>query len=287
MPFSRWPRRWTAPRSLRHSSLAVAFFLAVADCRAPGPTIQRAPDAPFDLPGVGTTTGASVWRFVPAHTDWRGDSVAELVLARRSSLRAVARFEMRLLGRNASGALRLKTWQGTVSRSGDVLDLHADRCHVFGKRNATDRLVPLERWDCDHLVLQFRVEGSRLQRVHDSSGRTRRTEWLRLESLDLMTRSAVGNGVMPVPGPGALSPVWAGQRLKGAPDNGETVYFGHEAERHVRAGDALLLLDPDLQPVGRAKVTAIVGDFVIVRNNTSAAPLAGTLVSHRPAGLFD
>lgn len=286
MPSFRWPRRLT-PRCSARRCFLVALLFAGATCRAPGPTVERLPEAPFDLPGVGTTTGASVWRFVPAHTDWKGDSVAELVLARRSSLRAVARFEMRLLGRNAGGALRLKTWQGTVSRSGDVLDLHADRCHVFGKRKATDRLVPLERWDCDHLVLQFHIEGARLQRVHADSDRTKRTEWLRLESVDLMTRFAAGNGKAPTRGAKALSPVWVGQRLQGEADKGETVYFGHEAERHVRAGDALLLLDPHLQPAGRAKVTAVVGDFVIARDATNAAPLAGALVSHRPAGLLD
>lgn len=218
--------------------------------------------------------------------------MAELILTRRSSLHPLARFEMRVLGRNAEGALRLKTWSGTVNRAGDVLNLHGDHCRVFGKRGVTDRLVPMERWDCDHLILRFQLEGSTLHRLHDDARHTRRSEWFWLEKISLLTLDpGAGKATGPKGRQATPSHVWAGQRMNapaGSSHAEDVFYFGYEADRHLRPGDALLLLNDSLQPVGHARVKTVVGDFVLTEEGVPVdAPLAGTMVSHRPTGLLD
>ena len=83
---------------------------------------------------------------------------------------------MRTLGQNKNGAIRERSYEGLAYRiNKNLMELRADRCYLFGKQDWEDRLVPLERWDCDHLFFTYRSKSNFKKREVLKAVKTKRT----------------------------------------------------------------------------------------------------------------
>jgi hypothetical protein len=277
------------------------LVFSVLACSVPGPVLKPEADSPSTIPGL--KTGVITYSFQTGNGGYRDLRLGELVLMRKSSLRDRVSFSLRIVARNRAGSLRLKQYEGFVTRKDDILRLYSERCRIYGKKDFIDRMVPLEGWTCDHLMFQLRIlpDGG-LEKIQDNARETRDSDWLYLRRFTpLASHPAV-----------AGRPVWAGQRLA-APDvfrgdlpveapqakyGDETypggiltsddgaVYFGYDAGRHLRPGDTITLFGED-RSTTQARVLHVIDDFVLVQNAAKKAPVAGTMKTRAPKGLFD
>lgn len=277
---------------------ALLFAFALAACSVPGPVLKPEAESPFLLPGVGTGVGISTFSFQAGNGGWRDLRLGELVLMRKSPLRHRATFSLRIVARNRAGSLRLKQYEGIVRRTGDVLRLYTERCRIYGKKDFIDRMVPLDGWTCDHLLFQLRISADGTLEKIPETDRTEDPDWLYLHRFKPLASHPVVTG----------KPVWAGQRLTAPGDlpvktpqakyGDEThpggvltsgdgaVYFGYDAGRHLRPGDTITLFAED-RSTQQARVLHVVDDFVLVQNAAKEAPVAGTMTTRVPKGLFD
>lgn len=282
---------------------ALLWSFALVACSVPGPVLKPEAESPFILPGVGAGVGISTFSFQAGNGGWRDLRLGELVLMRKSPLRHRVTFSLRIVARNRVGSLRLKQYEGIVRRTGDVLRLYTERCRIYGKKDFIDRMVPLDGWTCDHLLFQLRISADgTLEKIPEVTAETEDSDWLYLHRFTPLASHPVVAGKL----------VWAGQRLA-APDvapgdlpvetpqakyGDEThpggvltsddgaVYFGYDAGRHLRPGDTITLFADD-RSTTQARVLHVVDDFVLVQNAAKKAPVAGTMTTRVPKGLFD
>lgn len=261
-------------------------LLVLLSCSVPGPVIQQQNSSDwFDLPGVGQQTGVSTWSFTAGNSGWKDIKLGELILYRKSTFRPDSGFELRIVANAMNQSLRIKRYIGKVHRQGFTLDLHVDRCYIYGKEQLLDKLVPLEGWNCDHLVFQFEVSSNQLLR-HKSNeqpnyNRINQTDWY-------FVNSARHLSSYPISSTGSSSNlVWAGQLLS----KGDQIsYFGFDASRFLRPNDQLLLFDTTGQQVGSTKIVEVIDDIVVVESNsnlTQQPPISGIRTTRLPKGLFE
>lgn len=278
---------------------AFLCMFALVACSVPGPVLKPEAESPFLLPDVGAGVGISTYSFQAGNGGWRDLRLGELVLMRKSPLRHRVTFSLRIVARNRVGSLRLKQYEGIVTRTGDVLRLYTERCRIYGKRDFIDRMVPLDGWTCDHLLFQLRISADgTLEKIPEVTAETEDSDWLYLHRFSPLASHPGITG----------KPVWAGQRLVAPGDlpveapqakyGDEThpggvltsddgaVYFGYDAGRHLRPGDTITLFADD-QSTAQARVLHVVDDFVLVQNAAKKAPVAGTMTTRVPKGLFD
>ncbi len=195
---------------------------------------------------------------------------------------------MRILGRQPDGSLRLRQYEGEVHRLGARAELRSKRCYVFGKDQFEDRLTPLERWDCEHLYFVYESPSAFARRDTLAPIATERTiyaDWFAPAPLE----------PLPTVGEFADRPHFAGQiaplRPQESPgENADAVVWGYDAARRLRNGNILEALDEHGAVVGRLRVVARPGDFILckwIEGDREAGVIAYTRRSQISAdGLF-
>ncbi|MCB1174432.1 MAG: hypothetical protein KDK39_12750 [Leptospiraceae bacterium] len=154
-------------------------MLQVAACSAAGPPLPEPADRqPWPMSG-------SLF-FKPPQNLFFHLNLGELTLKpiRRRGTGPLLRtdFQLRILGQQRDGSVRVRSWQGNAwmrPEQPGIVELAGERCYLFGKRYWEDKLQPLERWQCDQLVLQYRLRqtamGLELQSIQTE--RTRYSDW--------------------------------------------------------------------------------------------------------------
>ncbi len=214
-------------------SVLLIFFLS---CSAKGPPF---PSLPEGMPLL----KEGHFRFTPAVPFY--ESYQKGALSIEKSLHS-ASFTIRIVGKNRAGAIRIRSYEGTARNLGDILELRSEHCYVFGKRSWDDRLVPMERWDCDHLIFDFHTVSGRIVSV--PTERTVYSDWFGAVELRPMPEKSV----------------FAGQILT-LLDDGRFAAYGFHAGELLRGGQKLFVQDEAGKEVGAAMVEERIGDFVIAR----------------------
>lgn len=213
------------------------------------------------------------FRFKPT-TEWYQNGIGEVYIE-KSRKPLVTYFRMAIVGTNRAGALRYRLYEGKVFRTGKIIELRGDKCYLFGRKVWSDRSVPLERWDCDHLIFAFHPgPGGGLKGIQTE--RTAESDWF--GPVDLI----------PLPQQGRAH--FAGQSI-GLTDNGQIVIYGYLASKLLRNGHPLHLTDETGRPVGTATVSERIGDIIFI---TPTKPLlsetgiiAQTGTTPRYGGVFE
>lgn len=221
--------------------IPIQFFFCILSCAPAGPPFP-VPDAP-PLPG----RIAPLWI---VHTDqnfYQNAQKSELEFEPCSGRTC---FRLRFAGINSAGALRVRSYEGRAFWKG-FIELRPDRCYEFGKRDARDRLVPIEGWDCDHMVLQL-IENENLL-TSAPAKETLYADWL--------------GTIQAVPMPAGY---FSGQILRSGE---EVIVFGANAGKRLRDGQTLEAWQIDDSPLGRTRkpderagelrVIERPGDFVV------------------------
>ena len=246
-------------------------------CTAGGPPFR-------DAPAGETANVSGTYYFSPPRALYGRDMLGEVVFERDRRRTDRVYFDLRILGRNNVGSIKMRSYRGRVRRLGDFIELRSKRCYIFGKRDLEDRLAPLERWDCDHLFFRFQSPdgfASRSVLKGATSERTRHSQWL--GKFDLS----------PLPRPGALTEktYFAGQFF-GAPLKGNRpVLWGSRAGERLRNGMELTVLTKS--GTGRLVVHSRPGDFLVTEWKGSPPGDAGhgtiAFTNKKPTipGIFD
>lgn len=274
--------------------------LALVSCSVSGPPFRDAPPGTAPLPAVLADVG--YYRFTPTVEFFTGGAQLGEVFFRKtrrqaredrndpSGESAYARsrvgagpgddglFYMRVLGRDDKGAIRVRQYEGAAVRQGPRIELRAERCYLFGKRHWDDRLTPLKRWDCDHLVFVFESASdfARVDRLHPlpDHPRARFAEWFGATSLIPMPNDLTVNANIALDGANESNPaVFAGQIFplpanEKLPEAADTIVWGYGAGRTLRDGQ---LLDVESRRAdgtlvrGRVRVIARPGDFLLCK----------------------
>jgi hypothetical protein len=191
------------------------------------------------------------------------------VLIQKGSKHSPARFYLSIAGIDIDENFRIRSYEGTVHRTNNILDLRAIKCYIFGKKNIDERLVPIERWDCDHLIFSFTIEDKNLRWA--SSPYTEFSEWS---------------------GPFDLKPIpahafFAAQVLLNLAD-GSIIAFAKDASKKLNPEHTLLLY-----PEGSTlRTIKRYGDFIICmpRKKDIMIPQGSIIYSTTPKkikGLFE
>ncbi len=265
-------------RFLLLSPLLIAGSLAGPACAAGGPPFRDAP-AGEALPQ------SLVYRFKPTLPFYGPGQLGEVVFENTNQRTPRTLFYLRILGRQTDGSLRLRQYEGEVHRSGARAELRSKRCYVFGKNQFEDRLVPLERWDCEHLHFVYESPSAFARRdvlVPINTERTVYADWFAPAPLEPLV----------VAGEYADQPYFAGQlaplRPRETPgENADAVVWGYEAARKLRNGNILEVAREDGRVVGRLRVISRPGDFILckwIEGDRGAGVIAFTQRSQIPAG---
>ena len=172
-------------------------------------------------------------------------------------------FKITTVGLNLGGAIREHVYEGLAYLTEDnIVELRSDRCYLFGKKDWEDRMVPLERWDCDHIFLTFKSDTNftkreKLERV--ITNRTKKTEWMKIKSLTPMplplNKITLKNQIY-----------FAGQVLPISIEEDDlAIVWGENAGRLLRDGQLLNVQDEVGLDVGKLKVLSRPGDFAICK----------------------
>ena len=70
----------------------------------------------------------------------------------------------------------MRRYTGRAHKIKGVLDLRAEKCFLYGKKDPEGRLAPLEAWDCDHLIFAFREENGLLKGIRTDY--TEYSDWM-------------------------------------------------------------------------------------------------------------
>ncbi|MCB1325096.1 MAG: hypothetical protein KDK35_07720 [Leptospiraceae bacterium] len=242
---------------------AATILLALFACSANGPPFRDAPPgSPAALDGH--------YRFSPDLRFYRGLQLGEAYF---ESGRNETHFTLRFLGFPTAGGIRVRRYEGTAVEIDGRIELRSERCYLLGKRTWTDRLRPLERWDCPHIFLTLRREADgalhRMSAAYDT-----RSEWLGNISLVPIPASGPANFAGQVilasdafryPGPppeyatGEDDPATTETLL----EQMELIVWGAEGGRLLRR-DQILQVESDRgTPVGQIRVLARPGDFIL------------------------
>ncbi len=297
-----------------------AMSLLVAGCSVSGPPFRDAPAGTAPLPAVLADVG--YYRFTPTVEFFTGGAQLGEVFFRRAQRQARSAgeesertrvgagpeddglFYLRVLGRDDKGAIRVRQYEGAAVRQGPRIELRAERCYLFGKRLWDDRLTPLKRWDCDHLVFVFESASdfARADRLHPllDQPRSRFAEWFGATPLipmpgDLIADANVESAdISAAVFAGQIFPLPAGEEL---PEAADAIVWGYGAGQTLRDGQ---LLDVESRRAdgtlvrGRVRVVARPGDFLLCKRLGGDDALATGGVAYtrnsllnRGGGLFD
>lgn len=250
-------------RPVQSFFLGLVCFFPLFSCRANGPV----------FPGMekgSPVLEAGSFRFSPALFFYNGQT-GEIAFEEHGEEKL---FRMAVAGRNARDSIRMRVYEGRAAGRSGGIELRSERCYIFGKREWTDRLIPLERWDCDHLV--FFLKGNGPDRyVSEASDRTSYSEWYgAFESTRL-------------PFPGFTGVAWSGQIMEKLSD-GRSGIWGVGAQDRLRSGMRLRALDEEGKACGDLIADEIVGDFVTAKGVTlcEKPSTAFTMEKKSGQGLF-
>lgn len=253
----------------RQSGLAGFLFslglLFLSGCSVQGPPF---PPAPAGAPGP----SAGRFRFTPPVRPFPRAFLGQVEIERLQDSSATE-FTMTMVGRLQNGSYRVRRYEGRAILTGKGgMELRAIRCYNLGKKEIEDKLVPLERWDCDHLIFAFRSDpsgsGSWLYDSTENS-RTRATKWI--GPFDLVPL---------VPASWREKAVFAGQVMETLP-GGEIVVWGPGGASILRDGQRLQVADArgDAgEAKGSLRVISRPGDFIITRMESGEPPLPESAV---------
>ncbi|MEQ9367182.1 MAG: hypothetical protein RIF32_23315 [Leptospirales bacterium] len=219
---------------------------AAGACSVSGPPFRAAPVGERALPSI---LEKGYYRFTPTVSFFDGPQLGEVYFSRtRSPENSRGLFHMRILGRDLKGAIRVRQYEGETHRFGERIELRAQRCYLFGKRDWDDRLTPLSRWECDHLVFAFSSASSfeRVDTLHPVPDyeRDEFSDWFQARKLSPMPGSAdefttpvrTAQNQKPIFFAGQIFPTPPGETL---PDDATVVVWGFNAGRVLRDGQIL------------------------------------------------
>ncbi len=286
---SRLPKRHPG-----FSAAVLALLMSAAGCSVSGPPFRDAPVGERALPAG---LDRSFYRFRPKLAFFDGPQLGEVYFSSaRSKENPRGLFHLRVLGRDRKGAIRVRQYEGEVHRFEERIELRSERCYLFGKREWDDRMTPLKRWECDHLVFAFESPSNfaRTERLYPvvDSVRGEFTEWFQATPLEPMPASeAIGDAAdsdsqtRPIFFAGQIYPIPRGESL---PDDAGVVVWGFQAGRLLRDGQILKVrgrsqggadFTADLKIISRP------GDFLLCRWVRPPFPNNGNDVRGEKAGL--
>jgi len=121
---------------------ATVALLHIASCSAPGPVLPDTSGKAFADPALYSMEPTS-HRFkenVAARLKTDEDGISHLWQ----------------LSIPSSGGIRLLRWSGRTYRAGERgLEFRPEKCYIFGQDGPEDRTVPLEVFQCDHIVVNY------------------------------------------------------------------------------------------------------------------------------------
>ena len=277
-----------AARTLLFCGLLFAV-VSVVSCSAPGPVVP-----PWQGESVKPAVLPKRLFFEPSHPFFRhlnaGAVYFKKIRRRGTQEHLRTDFRMQVLGQMADGSVRLRSFEGTALQSAqdpDLLELDSQRCYTFAKRFWEDRLRPIERWTCDHLVFRFQRDGALAWKTLRDE-RSLSTEYLgnlRMEAPAILQKQHYFSGRLI-----ALSKLIKQDRrietkteTKLAPldknvtskiADADLLIWSKDAGSLLRDGQTLSALDQDGNTLGRLRVLSRPGDFVLARWITPPSNLA-------------
>ena len=194
---------------------------------------------------------------------YKKNLLGELVLEKSKNSYGTRRktyFSMRVLGQNLQDSIRVRSYEGLAYQiNPNIMELRSERCYVSGKRDWEDRLIALEKWNCDHLFFSYESPSNFARRETLRSvqtDRTRYSDWFLPEKLIPIPfkRASLKNLVF-----------FAGQiiPLEDTLKTKLVVVWGYQGARLLREGDILTAQDETGEKVGEMKVISRPGDFII------------------------
>ncbi|MFN3604458.1 MAG: hypothetical protein ACK4UJ_07090 [Leptonema sp. (in: bacteria)] len=162
-------------------------------------------------------------------------------------------FQLKNISFDKNKSIKIRIYQGRVyyDKNTKILDLHAENCYTYGKKDFKDRLYPIEGWTCDHLIWQFKNEISYLIPLEEESnieikGRTRYTNWMFLSFPQLYNYTDF------------KSPVWFGSFLVETEE--DYIFYGYQADVYLDRKDTIKVFKSPLN----IPIKEVVGDFVFI-----------------------
>lgn len=279
----------------------------VLSCSVSGPPFRTAPDGEQVLP---VTLESGYYRFVPKVSFFDGPQLGEVYFSQsKSREKSKGLFYLRILGRDRKGAIRVRQYEGHVARFGNQIELRSQRCYLFGKREWDDRMTPLKRWECDHLVFVFEsaTDFTRVETLEPVPDHPRHefSEWFEANPLQPMpapiqtadaTDRARKQKSRPIYFAGQIFPVPAGEIL---PDSATVVVWGFNAGRVLRDGQTLEVhstpdsAEPGNAFIGKLKIISRPGDFLLCSwvsppsGGTTGIAFTRESLLNQGGGLFD
>lgn len=269
----------------------LASFASIGCLSAEGPPFPDAPQGEL-APHPGP------YRFDAAREFFDAGQLGEVYLEQTRGREPETLFTLRIYGRERpvrnsgevanparAGDIRVRQYEGRAAFLPERrrLELRSERCYLFGKAAWTDRLAPLQRWDCDHLVFAFTSANdfaARGKLAPVAGERTQHTDWFAPTTLH------------PLPSASSQAPHFAGQIYEGPlrmqtdaralrapggwsrvptpeeealPGGADAVVLGYGGARRLRDGNVLDALAADGRPAGRLEVIERPGDFILCR----------------------
>ncbi|MCB1319555.1 MAG: hypothetical protein KDK34_04860, partial [Leptospiraceae bacterium] len=150
--FPRWSRfrLWPVGKSAQAISLFLLVSSGLVTCEASGPPYRH------DSPGTAAPI-VGAYRFQPPLQFYARNQRGAVYFEPGRGREPRTYFYLRMLGMDNQGALRVRQYEGLaqITAQGQRLELRSERCYIFGKRLWIDRMSPLARWDCSHLVFDY------------------------------------------------------------------------------------------------------------------------------------
>ncbi len=202
-------------------------------------------------------------------------------------------FILRLVGRTRNQAIQMRQYEGRAFLRGELLELRGERCYLFGKRSLETKLVPQERWDCDHLIFSFRSpNGFRARAVLFglATPRSRYSDWL--GRFDLVPLPAPDGAPLSREVQRGRDAFFAGRVFEVLP-KGEVVVWGHRAGYLLKPGQVLTATKLGGGPTCQLRVKSHPEHFLITellpgcaRLTVGRAWVVYTLAWPKSEGLF-
>lgn len=254
------------------------FAVVLSACSANGPPYRDAPPgAPSKIDGN--------YQFSPALAFFQGARFGEIAFRQTRADQPETLFFLRVLGRDDENVIRLRQYEGRAVSVDGHIELRSERCYLFGKRAFDDRLTPLERWDCEHLLFPYagpvEASGRIVLRPIDAE-RGDGSAWFQATELLALPQSSRGAAHF-------AGQIVARKEQESLPEDADVVVWGFEGAERLRNGNVLDAEDSAGRPAGRLRVIARVSDFVLCRwiERGAEAAVAFTVKSQiGGAGLF-